>query len=390
MRERANDLRRPLGARGPGARRRVAGLCSVYAIAASIALCAGRAAKLTASDDAPAGRVAGRVVDSRGSSVPGVRIYIVQAEIPHRRPGSVVSDQDGRFAWSDLSGFPYRLSAERGPLGSRRAVLVNSPDEDVEIVLERLGRIIARVAKPSGEPHSELVRVLVEDLESPGSPAWGGRRKLNEFGELVAHHLPDGRHMLQLMPTGYGWSLHPVTIADGATVDLGVIELRPGFNISGQVLSDGQPVADATVLVLENHSIVAWSDTLGRFTIADAPSRDVELLVGKSGYGNVEIIVSPARPVATVSLPRLATLEVLVLSDFAGWTLELRELTSGQPRVQRLPLGEDSRRGLETVPPGRWSLVWRSTLDPGLVRVVQELTVSAGENRFISVKAPAE
>ncbi len=168
---------------------RVVALCAIASAPLAIGLCAlasalpmaGQEAQQAAKkEDATKFRIAGRVVDKlSGSALPGTRVTIAQIA-SRSQPASVVTGDDGRFAFDNLEQGKYSLSAQRRgypPQGfdahdQYATAIVTGRDQDTEHLVFKLvpeSVITGRVMDEMNEPVRNATVLLIRDGVMEGS-----------------------------------------------------------------------------------------------------------------------------------------------------------------------------------------------------------------------------
>lgn len=204
----------------------------------------------------------GRVVDDAGSLIPGVELILFASQYSADAPHAT-SEPDGAFRFSGLQDGTYRLVAFKdGYAPDRRGTKVTvagAPVSGIEVKLSGGGTITGRL---TGVEFSQLSRVRV-------SANFMGSGQVDAEGLYRISHLPPGR-----------WTVKAV-VPDTSLHAEGVVNLEPGVpevrldlqlgggrTLTGVVLSNGEPLAGATLLLAKprtsSRQIVA-SDHQGGF-----------------------------------------------------------------------------------------------------------------------------
>jgi hypothetical protein len=251
----------------------------------------------------PENRVSAKLIDPKGRPVGGARIevsgtrfdaYSYYGSTSGRVDPMAVSDENGEFFLDCTNGIaaitvsiePRGLARRRMWLDTGKAHLIRLKD-GVSVT----GRLV-REGKPLP---GAAVSMSTQERESSvfmrgfdGSTDTEGRFRL---GNIPA----DNRYFLytrmkDMRELGAGLKPQPVTTgADGATIDLGDLEVRPAHALRGRVVtSDAKPLPARTriYLSLEN----AWdtqdtyADADGWFEFNGVPADEIDLSVRVSGY----------------------------------------------------------------------------------------------------------
>ena len=346
---------------------------------------------------APAGTIAGRVVDAAGRPLAGVQVGALPVRWTEGSPryATARSREDGRFRLSQLA--PGELHAVTASLEGFATATVKADalprgrrTAPVRIVLERgttaFGRVLDRENRPVRgaelvlAPAASEVMFSREQLFS-GDEAGEVQATSGPEGGFELRHLNPGRFQLQVNHKGFapftlpGIEVPPRT----ARLDLGTLTLDPGLAIEGRVTDpDGAPLPGAEVTLNRSFDSFnamglvpprnATTGADGVFRFDDLRRGDhFDLRVERRGYvpATVPAVEAPAPERLTVELKPGRTLSGRVRGPAgepvrnAG--LSLREETSFQsplgvstimgPR----PLGVTDENGkfqAEGVPPG--------------------------------------
>ncbi len=251
----------------------------------------------------PENRVSAKLIDPKGRPVVGARVevsgtrhdaYFSYGATSGKVDPMAVSDESGEFFLDCTNGIaaitvsvePHGLAKRRMWLDTGKAHLIRLKDGvSVTGRLLRDGKPVsgAAIAMSTQERESS---VFMRGFD--GATDAEGRFRLPNVPAENRYFLYT--RMKDMREIGAGLKPQPVTtMADGSTVDLGDLEVRPAHTLRGRVVtSDAKPVPDRTriYLSLEN----AWDnqDTLvdsdGWFEFAGVPADEIDLSLRISGY----------------------------------------------------------------------------------------------------------
>jgi hypothetical protein len=260
---------------------------------------------------AGSGAIVGRVI-AADSGAP-IRRAEVTASHPMNGPRTVVTDDDGRFAFNDLANGPWQVSAakagfvtqqfgQRRPFGAARRIVLNGERAVAEIALTRASAINGRVYDENGEP---LAAVRVNIMRSRMVQR---SRRLEPIGEgdltddtgaFRLFGLPPGEYYVSaslrvapidsVIETTYAPTYYPgagnfaeaqrVTLAPGAeaSVDFPLLPFRTA-RISGTVVDAAGGPGDAFLSLTSNAGelgvplgVGGVTRPDGSFTLPDVP-----------------------------------------------------------------------------------------------------------------------
>jgi protocatechuate 3,4-dioxygenase beta subunit len=254
----------------------------------------------------PVGRISGRVtLEGANTPIAGARIMLMPAGRPAGPigpPPQTLTDQEGRFAFDQLTPGTYRIDAQKtgyAPLlDPSRAPTVQvgagQAIDGVDLRLQKGAVIAGRLLDPAGDPLPDARVMALRRVSPPGAPprlipAPGAQgQPTNDLGEFRVSGLPPGeyfvaatpRSMPMLPPFGAAASggaastprvarttiattfypgttdqagAQPLAVTAGAEVNGIVFSMQstPAFRVSGIVVDEnGDPVAGAMVMLM--------------------------------------------------------------------------------------------------------------------------------------------
>ncbi|HEY0194557.1 MAG TPA: carboxypeptidase-like regulatory domain-containing protein, partial [Kofleriaceae bacterium] len=253
------------------------------------------------------GVIAGRVVDRQGAPIAGAQVSALPGELVAgawrlRGLPEGVTDGSGRFQLTGLADGSYTVSAAHrlAQLRGRRprsdaapsdTATARTGDRNVELVLAPEGSVRGVLAFADGTSPA---------LFTAGTP---GVEQAFTGGQLALAGLAPGSYPLTVRGPGFQPRTLDVTIAAGATTDLGTITVAPGRAIAGTVIADGAPVPGATVYAGRNilgsgasasSPVSAATQTIARATrTATTDARGGFTL---AGFGDGDLAIVAERP----------------------------------------------------------------------------------------------
>ncbi len=276
----------------------------------------------------PAKVVKGRVIDGAGNAVPDAVVNSVGVEtdegsligtLPGLDPLAVTKD-NGEFEL--VYAKPAKrmlLSVEARTLAPKFAVLTTGPDRQT-IALARGATIRGRLmqgGKPVGNAEIGLIGQAQggfgPQLTIVGTP----------YSELRVGTQADGSFTLSNVPAQTNWYVYAkmesvasrgatepkacATTRPEETVDVGEIQLRPGYHLEGRVLlSDGKSVPEGMRVIISSHRVwdsqTAVLDKGGHFIFLSLPGGKYSINPAVRGYslpdGQYEVETSVERNVS--------------------------------------------------------------------------------------------
>jgi protocatechuate 3,4-dioxygenase beta subunit len=190
---------------------------------------------------APGFEVSGRVVDAAGRPVAGAGVEFANPLLGvFRSPRRTTSGADGGFRAGGLAAGVYAVTAEKPGLAAARleGVRIAGPVEGLELRLEEGGAIRGRLL---GLELADLPDVRVQ-AHGKGVSRTG---QVDHRGEYRIEGLAAGEWNV-VATKGSRDAHEKVTVAAGAEAVLD-LDLGKGLTLSGRIVQDGKPVANATV-----------------------------------------------------------------------------------------------------------------------------------------------
>ncbi len=238
----------------------------------------------------PEGALAGHVVDERGASVPFARVVALPqaVEQPHFLAlGSTTADGDGHFRVPNLAPGRFLLVAfapGHGTAPPTPAVAALGSTEEVTVVLIARAQVTGTVMM-KGKP-VEGARVSV------ATPGYVGRTGYSQLdGSFVIEGVPLGANKLVAGP--FEVITPKQLVVDKLALDGVVIEVAEMATLTGRVLRQGKPVADATVLTQQGSQTV--SDAMGSYKLTGLPPGDLQVMAQVFGTVNAFAPFTPVK-----------------------------------------------------------------------------------------------
>jgi protocatechuate 3,4-dioxygenase beta subunit len=195
--------------------------------------------------------IAGTVVDAAGQPLDGAHVVAhPNADLPDserqlRGPAETGTDSAGHFALRGLKPGTYVLRAQRsGAVARSRSSLAKGTpartgQDDIRLVVETGGGMRGNVALETGGAPLAFTIVLGADSATPFT-AGDGRFQLID--------VPARSYRVTIRGVGFAAIELTVDVKPGAIAELGTIIVHKGRTVSGRVVRDGKPVADAVVV----------------------------------------------------------------------------------------------------------------------------------------------
>ncbi len=300
----------------------------------------------------PAATVRGRVVDSQGGSVPGVRVSASAAGSRWWRGSDVqaLTERDGRFELTPLQREDaFQLEARRRGFATTRMDVASPADgsDPAPVTLRMLeGRTAwGTVVDEGGAPISGVEVELRERPETNDLEAMFARRMNGEQapsavsdaeGRFQFEDLATGRYDLSTRGSGFAPANVPAVEipSSGRVTEIGTITLSPGVELTGRVVdASGQPIEGAEIVAHSPSDGMffgvgnlggddepdARSDVNGAFVVPDlAEGGTVQVSVKREGYASTSqmgVKVPNLEPLVVQLVPAITLTGVVVDED---------------------------------------------------------------------------
>ncbi len=200
--------------------------------------------------------IAGTVVDDSNVPVEGAQVSAQPrmdggnfdpAQFRNRRDNTAITDADGHFKITGLAQGSFSMRASRsaqqgfGGFGRRRrggsdGVDATAGDQNVRIVLPAEGGVKGKVAMTDGTiPVAFTVTAGTAEQSFTGS------------SEFQLDSVAPGSFELDVRGPSFDTKAVEIVVEPGKITDVGTISVAQGRQLAGIVVSNGQPVANATV-----------------------------------------------------------------------------------------------------------------------------------------------
>ncbi len=199
--------------------------------------------------------VSGRVVDDGGNPVPGAQILLSAGRFSVDAPRAL-SEADGSFRLSGLQDGTYMLRAAKDgyaptDLRGQTVTLAGAPVSGLEVRLSAGGTITGRL---TGVEFSQLSRVRVwADTEY-----YSGRVDA-EGSYQISHLSPGDWTVTAVVPDTPLHAEGHVTLEPGVSEARLDLNLGGGHTLTGVVLSNGEPLAGASLLLQKRQTVTSQS-----------------------------------------------------------------------------------------------------------------------------------
>ena len=313
--------------------------------------------------------IAGTVVDDTGGPVEGAQVSASPkldgatfdpAQFRNRRDTTAITDAEGHFKITGLAQGQFSVraarSAQPGFGGGRRGrrggdgIEVTAGDQNVRIVLPAEGGVKGKVALADGTaPTAFTITAGTVEQSFTGGSAF----------EVDA--VAPGEYEVRVRGPSFDSAAVEVTIQPGKISDVGTITVVQGRQLAGVVVSNGQPVANATVY--------AGTQVMGGGSTNDSPTA-----AGMFG-ANTKTDTSAAD--GTFSLAGFSGGDLTIVADLAGvgrsTPLRVTEDAANptQLTLTLLPYGSISGTLHQDTTAAGVGVTAQSTSTPGAVYVVQ-------------------
>jgi hypothetical protein len=228
---------------------------------------------------APSHQLSGRVVEtSSGRPLPGALVWGRPL-----LPGALVrSGKDGSFQLSLAGGLPRSLLA--AVAGYRAARVELGAAQEIEIALAALRRGVGWVVDADNQP-VEAARVRLSGSQPGHHDLELGPFPTRADGRFEVADPPPGLYDLTVEAAGHAALTVPgIEIGPGSGIlDLGVVTLAAGSELSGRVLDDeGRPLQGARVLLLPSAAL-PWEAALAMSGSSQSRARPREAATDDAG-----------------------------------------------------------------------------------------------------------
>jgi uncharacterized protein (DUF2249 family) len=228
----------------------------------------------------------GLVESDLGEPLPGVALTTFPTPMASQTETfRAQSKEDGRFEMTGLREGEV-LVAPRLKGHYSENLTLSAGDQDVRIVMPRVGSIAGRLVNERGEP----VKGASVALRGKGRLAGRGLgSRTFQTSDFVWDELPPVVAHLRITARGYrAKTLEDISIASGQTTEMGEIVLDQGRTLSGRVFDGkGAPIAQAGVvarLTGTYDQVGEMSDAQGQFSIGGLLSGTTDVEASATGY----------------------------------------------------------------------------------------------------------
>jgi protocatechuate 3,4-dioxygenase beta subunit len=327
--------------------------------------------------------VSGRVMDSRGDPVAGARVALLRQVRKDWREYRERTGEDGTFRFAAVAKGLYRL--EGGGAGyataerKRPVIVEGDPVDGLDIVLEQGGSITGRVL---GLSTDQLAQVEVGAQGQNGETV---SALVDADGRYELRHLSPGDYLVRAdLEAGQRHVQARVPVPPGNEEAVRDLLFTPRLTLSGQVLYDEEPLAEAKISIRGSRWAVERSiqtDYQGGFRFEDLEpdtywlglSHSRELLVH-----NENIELSEDREVAIRLRPATVSgvvTDVQSQGPISGALVILRH-REGSEFVITDSVREDGTFSIHRVPAGLYVLTVRAS---GYSPAEQKLDIASGQ-----------
>ena len=313
------------------------------------------------------GVISGLVVDQDGTPIAEAVVGAMPVDFLTERekwsglfPTPTLTDADGRFALQGMvEGAEYQMSAEFPKMtqggNMRDVMLAKTGDTNVKIVLKTLGVIKGRVQFEDGSTPKTFTIFAFTASPSTFTDTNGAF----EIGEA-----PPGKLIAYLSgPDFMDKRTEQFELKPGETLDIGVIVVSRGRVVRGVVLSEGKPVANATVAVA-----TFLSGTGGKLEAEEEYNKNERALTKEDGrfefrgLDNDENLSAIAEHPTlgrsqTIQIPKGAGEENIELALSPGGVLEGKASYAGkaiEATIAAYPIGSAAQFSTRSGPDGKY------------------------------------
>jgi uncharacterized GH25 family protein len=260
------------------------------------------------------GRISGRVIDaSSGAPVTDFEVSTARnAGFPGLPATTPVHAEDGTFTIQNV--MPGRVeviaTAEGYVRGSASGIDVAESQavENVELRLDRAGRVKGHVTSNDGQALSGVTVAVVEAVRRGPGPS-NDRATTDADGDYELNSVPPGQRNLTFNKDGFVAAMKSVEAAAGKDARLDAT-LERGRELSGRVIDEsGQAVAGADIRAEGEPVRPVETDSEGSFRLAGLRDGKFRIIAHKNGYvDDRQEVDTVAQPNVTLTLGRGATI----------------------------------------------------------------------------------
>jgi len=196
--------------------------------------------------------IGGRVTDSSGKPLDGVRVSVLRANGAREGgSGSAITDAKGRFEVTDLGPGSFKVFATKSGFVRHDEAEIRAGTRDLQIALDRYGGIRGSVFFPDTAPGR--FEVLLQDLALDEADAAPELKKAfsSRKGDFKLDTVAPGTYELIVLAEGYlPTRVGPLTVDENRLLEGIEVMLDGGALIVGRVFDEaGDPVRNADVFV---------------------------------------------------------------------------------------------------------------------------------------------
>lgn len=258
--------------------------------------------------------LAGTVVDQDGRAVPsaGVRVLVDAGRRWGQRPRQTFTDEQGAFEFRGLphNGVRVAATSETAASNTETVDLTDAAGTvDVQLRMERTGRIAGRVVDSNGEPVDGAQVMLRPDIGERGRGRRGARRGIRTEIRLRGMHsaltdagggfeftgIDDSAYEVVASPPGSTLSRRQAFRSDGVPARAGDTDVRIELEARGQIegrvaFDDGSHPEVFTVSVGGFRAApVPVSDADGKFQLVDIEPGEHRLMIRGAGFDDKRV-----------------------------------------------------------------------------------------------------
>ncbi len=346
------------------------------------------------------GRIAGRVVDSKGRGLSKAQVEFTSGALNHQ--ARLRTKEDGTFSMEGLPLGTYQIKADRfGQYLEALLPEIATGDRNVELVLGDLPRAEGRVIDgQTGQPvvHFQVGSPRSKELASHPQTFEAVENEAGQFS-VPLHHLDES--LVVVRADGYAFGQTTVVADRPGELLRGIeIRLQPQADYQGTVRDEaGNSIANAVIVSgnpspgLVNDMVVCRSDASGAFSLPASQVADPFLSAIHPEYAKEMIEITPqhsAGEPVEFTLAKGATLTCEILKNGSP-SNEAKAYLMAMERsgpFEQSTVTPDGRHVFKGLMPGRYSL--QAVLDgtdrqPGAQRV-EILELAANEQAIFRME----